>query len=156
MSTFQLWTSQGVVQLMQTAPQPHGKVVLLTTQTSSHLGDDGWDFIMLFQTDNMLLSLSDPCDATDRGTSEKQGRITKWAVCLAPWGGESRHNKWQHFAPEVTMWDVMMFIIGTLASLSLSVVHPLSLGVCVVVCKPEGCGHLRKRLLIINPFSRGL
>lgn len=39
------------------------------------------------------------------------------------------------------MWDVMMFVIGALVSLSLSVVHPLSLGICVVVCKPEGgCG----------------
>lgn len=54
------------------------------------------------------------------------------------------------FPPEVTTWDLMTFVIGTLVSLSLSVVHPLSLGVCVVVCK--GCGHLRKWLLIINPF----
>ena len=33
----------------------------------------------------------------------------------------------------MTTWDVMTFVIGTLVTLSLSVVHPLSLGVRVVV-----------------------
>ena len=35
-------------------------------------------------------------------------------------------------------------------------VGPLSLDVCVVVGTPEGCGYLRKWLLIINPFPGGL
>lgn len=51
------------------------------------------------------------------------------------------------------MWDVTTFAIGALVSLSLSEVHPLSLG--GGVCTAEGCGHLRKRLLIINPFPGG-
>lgn len=57
---------------------------------------------------------------------------------------------------EVTTWDVMLFVIGTLVGLSLSVLHPLSLGVCIVACKPEGSGPLRMWLLIINPFPSGL
>lgn len=51
---------------------------------------------------------------------------------------------------------VMMFVICAFMTLNLSVVHPLSLGVCVVVCMLEGVeyGQLRKWLLIINPFPR--
>lgn len=55
--------------------------------------------------------------------------------------------------PEVTTWDLMMFVIGTLVSFCLSGVHPLSL-LCVCAVEHEGCGHLRKWLLIINPFPR--
>lgn len=54
------------------------------------------------------------------------------------------------FPAEVTTWDLMMFVRGTLVTFRRSAVHPLSLGVRVVV--HEGCGHHRKWSLIINPF----
>lgn len=43
-----------------------------------------------------------------------------------------------------------MFVLGTLVTFRRPAVHPLSLGVRVVV--HEGCGHHRKWPLIINPF----
>lgn len=55
------------------------------------------------------------------------------------------------FSPtEVTTWGLMMFVLGTLVTFRRSAVHPLSLGVRVIV--HVGCGHHRKWSLIINPF----